>query len=248
MVKRITKSQAKQAEPEYNDFFEAMASGESEKSAPANGPDVSAQLEALIKRVDQLSTQVEYRPQPQPAQVQVVQAPQPQQIEETMPDPVLDAAGYTAWLIQKADALAQSRIDAYAQTQAEQAGSSDAYDNLWTGFLAIDGNAEWEKEPEKVQVAAMKVSKKLSAKGIDPTAYMFQNTDRFYTDISKTLEADFGKPNAVDNNDTDDEEVDRTVGLPTGQASPIGPKAEAGKGLPDMLGDLTTIQRKGGWY
>lgn len=249
MVDRTPKRVAKKAEPEYNDFFEAMESGESEKTAPAAGPDISGQLEALMKRVDALSVQQnEYRaPQPQP-QVQYVQAPQPRQTEEVIPDPVLDSAGYTSWLMQRAEALTQSKLEAYKQEQADQAGSSEAYDNLWTGFLAQDGNSEWEKEPEKVQVAAMKVSKKLSAKGIDPTAYMFQNTDKFFADVSKTLVADFGKRSSNDDDVVDEDETDRTGGLPGGQASPVPASKAEGKGLPDMIGDLTSIQRKGGWY
>jgi hypothetical protein len=252
MVNRTPKRVAKQAEPEYNDYFTAMAEGTSEVQSPADkGPDVSAQLEALMKRVDALQSQNDMlRSQYSAPPIQMVAPAPAQQQPEVIPDPILDSNGYAEWLLQRADALAQTRINAMVEAQNNQAASADAYDNLWSGFLAVEGNDVWEQEPEKVQVAAMKVSKKLQAKGIDPQAYMFQNTDKFYGDIVKTLETDFGKPVADEEDTTDDDDVDRTAGLMGGQETPVVQTKgkESGKGVPDMYGDLVSIQRKGGWY
>ena len=239
------------AEAEYTDFFTAMKTGDSVVHKPEDkGPDVAAQLQSLIQRVEQLSVQNDvFRSQ---FQTQQHYAPQNTQVAQPMaqdaiPDPVLDADGYTSWLIKRTDDLATAKIDAFRQEQADQSSSTDAFDRLWTGFLAVDGNKGWEKSPEKVQVAALKVSKKLTGSGIDPTAYMFQNTAKYYADLSKTLEKDFGRPE--DEDYEDEPEVDRTAGLMGRQTPPVSrSKGVDDKNVPDLSADLITIQRKGGWY
>lgn len=249
MVNRTPKRVAKQAAaPEYNDFFQAMETGDSVVKQSEVDNKISEQLSALMKRVDDLSSQNELLRSQPPIQINAPQAaPVQQQEQEQIPDPVLHGAEYTQWLLRRADALAQERINAVVAAQQEQAQNSDAYENLWTNFLAVEGNDVWEDEPEKVEVAARKVSKKLQAKGIDVNTYMFQHSDRFFKDITSTLEKDFGKPGEAEETDEGDD-VDRTGGLMGGQPAPIN-KAKTDNSVgPDMLGDLTTIQRKGGWY
>ena len=254
MVDRTPKRLVKQAQaapqPQFNDYFEAMKTGSSEVAPAAidKKEDVSAQLQALIQRVDQLTSQNDtYRPAPAPQQIQVVAAPA--QVAEAIPDPVLNSEAYTAWLIERSDQLVKANIEAFRQEQAEQANSEGAYDRLWEQFLAVDGNEGWEKSPEMVQVAALKVGRKLMEKGIDPNTYMFQNSDKYFKDIRKTLETDFGTPDADGADTTNEADVDRTGGIAGGQTSPVvAAKGADGKAAPDLSADLVAIQRKGGWY
>lgn len=259
MVNRTPKRVAKQAaaEPQYNDFFKAMETGESEvKQIEPKGPDASAQLEDLIKRVDALQAEnAAFRTyaQPQtPPQPVVVQSQPRHEQEDAFPDPVLDSPGFTKALLARAEALATAKVEALKKSSDEQANSTKAHDDLWSGFLSVEGNEVWEDKPEMVQVAALKVSKKLQAKGVDVSKYMFQNAEQFYKQVQNTLETTFGKPQVDDDdegNEEGEDEVDRTAGLMGGQTSPVTKtKGAERKPLPDMIGDLVTIQRKGGWF
>lgn len=263
MVNRTPKRAIKQVEaPKYNDIYDALKSGESEITTKSDAPDVSGQLAELIKRVDQLQAENaafrSYSQQPQQVVVQAQPQAQTPTNDDAMPDPVLDADNYAKWLLKRTEALITTRMEASQKAVAEQTSNANAYDNLWNGFLEQEGNDVWADEPEKVQVAALKVSKKLQARGIDVNRYMFGSPELFYADVVKMLEDDFGRPATEDKDNegsddtaaTDVGEVDRTAGLMGGQVSPAvkGTGIKSNAGVPDLLGDLVSIQRKGGWY
>ncbi len=256
-INRTPKRVAKAQQPQYNDIYKALESGESEVTLKSEGPDVTGQLADLIKRVDQLSNdnaalrQQQLHTQHQPPQQQVyVAAQQPQQ--EQMPDPVIDPQGHGKWLEKRIENLTKAGIEAYKKQQEAATNSSSSYDTLWNDFTTIDGNEAWADKPEMVQVASLKVAKKAAAKGLDPEKYMLQNSDMFFKELRETLETDFGKPEEDDDENEEampeGDEIDRTAGLMGGQPAPVNKVKSGTSGNPDMLGDLTAIQRKGGWY
>ncbi len=255
MVNRTPKKIAKQAEPEYRDIYGALEHGSSEIEPENKGPDLSGQLSELMKRVDQLSADnlVLRSQQMQPQQVQqVVQQSQQTEQAPEMPDPILNPTGHAKWLEDRLVSKVTKLLADQQATAQQVQQSTSAYDQLWDTFVSQPGNEAWMDEPEKVQVAALKVTKAAKARGLDPEKYMLQNRDMFFKDLSSTLEADFGKPGGdddeADEGDVDGDDVDRTAGIASGQQAPISKPAAGSKGAPDMFGDLTSIQRKGGWY
>ena len=56
----------------------------------------------------------------------------------------------------------------FKKSQETTNKTTNDFDNLWTNFTSIEGNDVWVDEPEKVQVASLKVAKKIQAKGLDP--------------------------------------------------------------------------------
>lgn len=256
-INRTTKRAAKKAtgaEPEYNDFFEAMKTGETVKAEDVKAdPDMAAQLAALMQRVDTLTADnAAFRAQALRPQAPVVvqqQAPVQQQTASDMPDPILEVDKYAKWIEQRIDALASQKIADLQKAQEAKSQQDGAYNDLWNNFLAIDGNDIWSDKSEQVQVAAIKVGKKAQARGLDPNDYMLKNTEAFYKDLSETLHKDFPQQEEEeDDGDDEGEDVDRTGGLMGGQVAPTAKPKAGSAGAPDLVADLVAIQRKGGWY
>jgi len=170
-----------------------------------------------------------------------------------MPDPATDLEAYNRELAQRVNAAVQAQTQAVGQQLSQQFEQRTATDRLWNGFR--EKHPEWAKFEPLVETVAKRVVSDADARGVDLQKYMFSNPDLFYQDLSKALDAGYGKLLAEggdEDEDTDEggDDNNRTMDL-GGQPSANRARKAGGdpaKGAPSMLDDLGKVQRSMGIY
>lgn len=258
-VNRTPKGRKAAAEPEYTGYFEAMERGSSEKdTGDDGGSDLAKQVAELNARVEALASSNEdlqranmVLTQHQPREF-VPYVASGAEDEDKLPDPVMDADGFTRGLLSRVEQLVASDLAATRDQQNLVNEEAAAFQGLWEDFASDPAMAPWVSDPDKVEFATVKVGKRMQSRGVDINRYMFQYRDQFFADVAAELKNQFGDAGDTGTQEDDeaDEGADRTEGIFGGQQAPVTRPAakDPDKNAPDLLSDLSEIQRRTGYY
>lgn len=179
---------------------------------------------------------------------------------EGLPDPLDNPKGYGEELARR---TSQYNRDSQVYEAAKNTKSGPKYDGdaLWEDFASEYGDYATDKEG--VEFAVGLAVKQAQRRGLSVEKYMYQNSDRFFRDVTKVYDKRFGKPEQGDDglDDTptprrrqreasqdDDGDEGRTGGIFGGVDGGAGSRGPQKPQPGDMIKDLQDIQRKSGYY
>jgi hypothetical protein len=193
------------------------------------------------------------------------EAPQMPKVDLSgLPDIAEDPEGYTKGLNERLGAAIEKGISTMAEHQGKVASAeraqSDRTTGLWDQFT--EQYPDLEGQEDFVEVAAGRVARRAQRRGLNVDTYMFRTTDQFLSDVEAETRKIMG-PLAEKEGDEKEGKGDkdthvtpeeiaasRTGGIFGGTAGQTemgsGKGADSPKG--GLLDDLTTIQRKSGFY
>lgn len=167
-----------------------------------------------------------------------------------LPDPVEDGKDkYAVELAKRYKDLYEAekfneQVDAGVQYERQAAGQA-----LWEDFQGSYG--EYSKDQRKLRHALDETMYQARRKRLDTDKYMYGTSTKFMKDLAKNYDDLFGKPVAVKDNDDEDEDDTRTMGVFGGQESG-GKAASDNARTPEEPGGFTQairdFQIKHGYY
>lgn len=230
--------------PDSTDFEEAEGKSKTNDDA--------AKLAALQSKLDQLEGQLSARNSRHeaPKLAGLPNAPIEPQIDMSKaPDPVQDPQGFIRFSQQAVELKAKYLQDRYQWEQSVIQRQASQMNHLWTDF-----NEQYENyaiDPDKVEIATDRVIRRAQSAGVELDAYMYNNRDQFYKDITKEMDKLFGAPVAADDGDEGQDEDDdiRTTITGGGNAGQGGvKKVEPQSQYGELSREIQTWQRKTGFY
>lgn len=255
-----------EAVPSIFDHFNLETPGglKSNKETPASGPsqaELLARLDAMQAKLDAVSQ----APLPQaPAYYQAPQAAATHQVDlanfkvshEGLPDPIKDQAAYDRMLAERMNAALDARTHALRQEMQQTQSTAAQSSQLWENFQGA--HPEWSEYPDLVGSVAQTVAQRAEAAGVDVKKYMYGQSQRFFADVTKELNAKYGalvakaegeeepegKSGAKVEDDMDDGRSLHTLG---GLESGNRPAGKPSKGS-DMIEDIVALQRASGFF
>lgn len=230
----------------------SLLAGETKQTA---APDYAAQLatlQATMQRLEEANSNLQRTNMALMGQSVVQQQPQfgPTEVSlDNLPDPVTNPKEYAQAIIQRGDAVLQTRAQQQNWQQQQQQDMQTKLDNIWEQFgTAYKGYAG---NPDLVEAAATKAVQAARAQGIDPNKYMFAATPQFFADTVKVLEGWGIKGEAGEEDEVDDKPTQRTSGIPGGIES-SGKLTTAADpddaGIPSLMDELKAWKMKTGFY
>lgn len=239
-----------------SDFFAAEDAAEAKEKGGDKVAELEAKIAELTGRIQGLTTTVaseEMEPWEYPEAPDLVELS-----FEGLPDMYSEPDKYQQALARRIQEnnLVNQRIQReyereIAAVDAVQANRAQA---LWSEFT--EKHPELKEYEDQVRFVAEKVALEKRSAGVDPQAYIFRSKDQFFDEVVKGVRkfvpalaagATGGEGEGV----TVEDDAVRTAGTFGGAFSAFAPGAkEAGGGAPkgDMVKDMHTIQRKGGFF
>lgn len=233
-----------------------------------NSPDLLAQIATLRQQIETMER----------GQMASLQAPpvvsdpgqSPTLNLEGLPDPVLDAKGYTQGFAQRLLSHQDAVRDWNSKQNEGKTSQSGQLEQLWTDFGETYGDYA-NADTKQLEFAVKTVTDRAKSRGIDLNRYMLGTRERFFGDVAKEFDRTFGAPgedNGEDEVDTtpqrrpsrprtkvarrelgEDNGDGRTAGIFGGSESGGGPARGRQQATPgDMLKDLRDLQVKGGFF
>lgn len=230
---------------------------EAEKPKGPSVEDLMKQIEEMNRRVDAAERANMALTTAAPSVTTTQQEPKLNM--DGLPDPLDKPKEYGEALAKRvADFNAETQRFYREQERQRQAAAPD-FDGLWREFSTT--NEAYLEDQEGLEFIVNKVKKDAERKGLDLNRYMFQNSDRFFRDITTAYDKRFGKPGEDEENLEDtrttrrkaaepegEEEANRTGGIFGGIDGSSGGRKPASAPAGDLIKDLQDIQRKSGYF
>lgn len=255
MVKRVAKkTEEKMQYLTLPDFGTDEDDNDASNKAKADQPDTNAQLEALRAQVSELTRYKADAERLQASNLALMSQPmvqtQPQMLPtepdmKGLPDPVENPQQYAAEVAKRTSMAIQNAQKNERTVQASEQTAQQKLNALWTDF-----NTEYKelaKNPNVVKFAATEVANQAAARGMDVNRYMFANSKGFMKDVADYIQTNFAVKSAEDE-DEDDVEETRTIGMFGGAEGGSRPTKQAEEGPGDAFADIRDFQRRTGWH
>lgn len=203
----------------------------------------------VLKELADLRAQLAARPVAAPVVMDTPARPQPPaEVDyKGLPDPVADPDGYARALGERLQAKTRADADYTRQVSAHNANEVNAQDALYADFQSK--YEDIAADEEGVQFVTGTVVKRLKARRIDPTNYMFTHSEEFFDQVASEYKKRF--KHEGDNTPApreEDDEPNRTSGIAGGLESSGRPTARAAEKVSDLYTETREIQRKSGFY
>lgn len=176
---------------------------------------------------------------------QITIPPRPAGVDlSNMPDPAVKPDEYNAELQKRINNLRAAEEAHTRAVSAVQAQATSRYNTLWENFS--QQHSAYAEDPEKAELATVRVLNELRARGVDADAFMAATPDAFFKEVTGTYDRLFGKPDA---DEADEPEAEAATGIfgggvpaSEGKSSPAIPQSSS------MFASLKDWQAKSGFH